>query len=73
MAEIKRNFESGTYARGVTYFEEGRVTDLRINSTRDRDQIEVIAQVRGGGQIYGQQIIIGRDIANALVIDGGCT
>ena len=73
LAEIKRNFESGTYARGVTYFEEGRVTDLRINTTRDRDQIEVIAQVRGGGQIYGQQIIIGRDIANALVIDGGCT
>ncbi len=65
--DIRKNFDSGTYARGRSYHEQGYVRKLAV------DDISIEGHVDGsGGQVYRQSVGVSRR-KSGVRFDGDCS
>lgn len=71
--DIKKEVDSGSYSRGLGYFQQGKVKNLRVEPVDD-DLVILYATVKGSGSAnYTQEINIGKIFDDGVDIDGYCS
>jgi len=71
--DIKKEVDSGSYIRGIGYFQQAMVEKLDVERIDD-DLVVLYATVKGSGNaIYSQEIDISRLLDGSIDINGECS